>query len=94
MDSVNFEKLCNNIRLYIQNEKPITMEPVVTNGELNSLDLRHFGWNIGTRLGYKGDSKAYFIKKCIPRRTKTSVIIHTTTNSETRWQMLHQNQYT
>ena len=41
MDSVNFEKLCNNIRLYIQNEKPITMEPVVTNGELNSLDLRH-----------------------------------------------------
>lgn len=62
MDTINFEKLCNNIQLYIQNEKPVTMEPVVTNGELNSLDLRHFGWNIGTRLGYKGDSKAYFIK--------------------------------
>ena len=70
MDSVNFEKLCNNIRLYIQNEKPITMEPVVTNGELNSLDLRHFGWNIGTRLGYKGDSKAYFIKNVFQEELK------------------------
>ena len=62
MDSVNFEKLCNNIRLYIQNEKPITMEPVVTNGELNSLDLRHFGWNIGKAFGIKRIHTATFIK--------------------------------
>ena len=38
--------------------------------ELNSLDLRHFGWNIGTRLGYKGDSKAYFIKNVFQEELK------------------------
>lgn len=70
MDSVNFEKLCNNIQLYIQNERPTMLEPVTTNGELNSLDLRHFGWNIGTRLGYKGDSKAYFIKNVFQEELK------------------------
>lgn len=70
MNPANFEKLCNNIQLYIQDEKPIITEPVTTNGDLNSLDLRHFGWNIGTRLGYKGDSKAYFIKSVFQEELK------------------------
>lgn len=70
MNPINFEKLCNNIRLYIQDEKPIITEPVTTNGALNSLDLRHFGWNIGTRLGYKGDSKAFFIKSVFQEELK------------------------
>lgn len=59
------ELLCQNIRLYDIPES--VLSPIVTNGNLNSVDLRHYAWNIGERLGWSGQRRATFIKICFPK---------------------------
>ena len=58
------EMLCQNIKLYDIPESCIV--PVKTNGTLNTLDIRHYSWNIGERLGWSGQKRATFIKLCFP----------------------------
>ena len=58
------EILCQNIKLYDIPESCIV--PVKTNGTLNTLDIRHYSWNIGERLGWSGQKRATFIKLCFP----------------------------
>ena len=52
------EMLCQNIKLYDIPESCIV--PVKT------LDIRHYSWNIGERLGWSGQKRATFIKLCFP----------------------------
>ena len=52
------EILCQNIKLYDIPESCIV--PVKTNGTLNTLDIRHYSWNIGERLGWSGQKRAMF----------------------------------
>lgn len=59
------EILCQNIKLYEIPESCII--PVSTNGQLNTLDIRHYAWNIGERLGWSGQTRATFIKLCFPK---------------------------
>lgn len=59
------ELLCQNIRLFDIPES--VLSPVVTNGNLNSVDLRHYAWNIGERLGWSGQRRSTFIKICFPK---------------------------
>ena len=62
------EMLCQNIKLYDIPESCIV--PVKTNGTLNTLDIRHYSWNIGERLGWSGQKRATFIKLCFPTELK------------------------
>ena len=74
MDKECIGILCKNIELYAEEEYPNITETVITNGALRSIDLRHFGWNIGRRLNYSGRSKATFIKKIFEQELKDSEI--------------------
>lgn len=47
-------------------EKGFILTPVVTDGRLSSLDLRHLIWNIGKRLSWTGHQCATFVKVCFP----------------------------
>lgn len=65
VSSDNIELLCQNIRLYDIPES--VLSPIVTNCNLNSVDLRHYAWNIGERLGWSEQRRATFIKICFPK---------------------------
>lgn len=47
-----------------------TPTPIITDGRLSTLDLRHFVWNIGKRLGWSGEQCASFIKFSFPVEMK------------------------
>lgn len=63
------ETLCQNIKLYEIPESCINS--VLTNGQLNTLDIRHYAWNIGERLGWSGQTRATFIKLCFLKNLMT-----------------------
>lgn len=62
-------KLCNEILMWTQNpnHKPCS---VALKFKVSTLDLRHFVWNIGERLGkdngYDGSCRAVFVKRMFP----------------------------
>ena len=61
----NIEFLCANIEGWTKS-KAITLKPLDVSTVLSSLDLRHFAWNIGERLGWSGQQRAQFIKQTFP----------------------------
>ena len=65
MTDDNLEILNQNIKLYEVPDSCVI--PVCTNGQLNTLDIRHYAWNIGERLGWSGQKRAAFIKHCFPQ---------------------------
>lgn len=62
-------KLCNEIRKWAD-DYTYTSVPIRLKQRLTTLDLRHFVWNIGERLGtkngYNGYARADFIKAMFP----------------------------
>lgn len=62
-------KLCNEIRKWAD-DYTYTPVPIRLKQRLTTLDLRHFVWNIGERLGtkngYNGYARADFIKAMFP----------------------------
>ena len=62
----NIEFLCANIEGWTKS-KGITLKPLDVSTVLSSLDLRHFAWNIGERLGWTGQQRAQFIKLTFPQ---------------------------
>lgn len=60
----NLELLCQSIRLH--DVPKSVLAPVCTDGRLSSVDLRHYGWNVGERLGWDGQQRAVFLKLCFP----------------------------
>lgn len=103
MSDEYLEILCQNIKLYDIPESCIV--PVKTNGTLNTLDIRHYAWNIGERLDWSGQKRATFIKLCFPnelqgvevesiRRTlrqKGKSVIEIDVPEYTNYQFHHQN---
>ena len=62
-------KLIQNIDKW-DNTKGYILLPVITDGRLSTLDLRHMIWNVGKRLGWNGNKCATFIKVCFPIELK------------------------
>jgi hypothetical protein len=60
MTDDNLEILNQNIKLYEVPDSCVI--PVCTNGQLNTLDIRHYAWNIGERLGWSGQQQ--WLKAC------------------------------
>ena len=60
----SLDLLSQNIKLF---EVPgSSLTAIETNGSLSTLDIKHYGWNIGERLGWSGQQRATFIKLCFP----------------------------
>ena len=68
-DSEELENLCEEVRHWSE-EYTYSPIPVRLKQRLTTLDLRHFVWNIGERLGtkngYNGYARADFIKAMFP----------------------------
>ena len=57
-DDKELEKLCDEIRKWADNPK-YTPAAIRLNRQLTTLDIRHFIWNIGERIGDKKDYTGY-----------------------------------
>lgn len=52
------------------NDRNGELPSVTLLGHLTSVDLRHYGWNIGERLGWTGQEKALFLKQTFAEELK------------------------
>ena len=63
MSEAELDRLCGYITKYSLGETPREVSPVSVDSALKSIDLMHFGWNIGKALGKKRIHIASFIKR-------------------------------
>lgn len=57
------ERLCGYITEYSLGDTPCEVSPVSVDSALKSIDLMHFGWNIGKAFGKRRIHTATFIKR-------------------------------
>ena len=62
MSEVELDRLCSYITEYGFGDTPREISPVSVDSALKSIDLMHFGWNIGKAFGKKRIHTATFIK--------------------------------
>ena len=62
MSEAELNRLCGYITEYSLGDTPREVSPVKVDSELKSIDLMHFGWNIGKAFGKKRIHTATFIK--------------------------------
>lgn len=62
MSEAELDRLCGYITEYSLGDPP-KVSPVSVDSELKSIDLMHFGWNIGKAFGKKRIHTATFIKR-------------------------------
>ena len=63
MNEVELDRLCGYITEYSLGDTPCEVSPVSVDSALKSIDLMHFGWNIGKAFGKKRIHTATFIKR-------------------------------
>ena len=62
MSETELDRLCGYITEYSLGDTPREVSPVSVDSALKSIDLMHFGWNIGKAFGKKRIHTATFIK--------------------------------
>ena len=62
MSEAELNRLCGYITEYSLGDTPCEVSPVKVDSTLKSIDLMHFGWNIGKAFGKKRIHTATFIK--------------------------------
>jgi len=62
MSEADLDSLCGYITEYSLGDTPREVSPVSVDSALKSIDLMHFGWNIGKAFGKKRIHTATFIK--------------------------------
>ena len=62
MSEAELDRLCGYITEYSLGDTPCEVSPVSVDSTLKSIDLMHFGWNIGKAFGKKRIHTATFIK--------------------------------
>ena len=62
MSEAELDRLCGYITEYSLGDTPREVSPVSLDSALKSIDLMHFGWNIGKAFGKKRIHTATFIK--------------------------------
>ena len=62
MSEADLDRLCSYITEYSLGDTPCEVSPVSVDSALKSIDLMHFGWNIGKAFGKKRIHTATFIK--------------------------------
>ena len=63
MSEAELDRLCGYVTEYGLGETPREVSPVSVDSALKSIDLMHFGWNIGKAFGKKRIHTATFIKR-------------------------------
>ncbi|MEE0947669.1 MAG: mobilization protein [Bacteroidales bacterium] len=63
MSEAELDRLCSYITEYSLGDTPCEVSPVSVDSALKSIDLMHFGWNIGKAFGKKRIHTATFIKR-------------------------------
>ena len=63
MSEEELNRLCGYITEYSLGDTPCEVSPVSVDSTLKSIDLMHFGWNIGKAFGKKRIHTATFIKR-------------------------------
>ncbi|WP_418697719.1 hypothetical protein [Bacteroides sp.] len=66
MEEANIKQLCEHIRFFqfaTEKECEQINTPVIVDTKLKSIDLMHFGWNIGNQFKKSGIETATFIKQ-------------------------------
>ena len=63
MNEVELDRLCGYITEYSLGDTPCEVSPVSVDSALKSIDLMHFGWNVGKAFGKKRIHTATFIKR-------------------------------
>ena len=63
MSEADLDRLCGYITEYSLGDTPCKVSPVSIDSALKSIDLMHFGWNIGKAFGKKRIHTATFIKR-------------------------------
>ena len=63
MSEEELDRLCSYITEYSLGDTPREVSPVKVDSALKSIDLMHFGWNIGKAFGKKRIHTATFIKR-------------------------------
>ena len=63
MSEAELDRLCSYITEYSLGDIPREVSPVSVDSALKSIDLMHFGWNIGKAFGKKRIHTATFIKR-------------------------------
>ena len=62
MSEADLDRLCGYITEYSLGDTPYEVSPVSVDSTLKSIDLMHFGWNIGKAFGKRRIHTATFIK--------------------------------
>ena len=63
MSEAELDRLCGYITEYSLGDTPREVSPVSVDSALRSIDLMHFGWNIGKAFGKRRIHTATFIKR-------------------------------
>ena len=63
MSEAELDRLCGYITEYCLGDTPREVSPLSVDSALKSIDLMHFGWNIGKAFGKKRIHTAIFIKR-------------------------------
>ena len=63
MSEAELDRLCGYITEYSLGDTPREVSPVSVDSTLKSIDLMHFGWNIGKAFGKRRIHTATFIKR-------------------------------
>ena len=63
MSEADLDRLCGYITEYSLGDTPCKVSPVSIDSALKSIDLMHFGWNIGKAFGKRRIHTATFIKR-------------------------------
>ena len=63
MSEAELDRLCDYITEYSLGDTPREVSPVSVDSALKSIDLMHFGWNIGKAFGKRRIHTATFIKR-------------------------------
>lgn len=66
LDETALNRLCGYVTEYYLSDSLPKVEPIKVDSQLKTIDIMHFGWNIGKAFGKPRLQTATFIKKVLP----------------------------
>lgn len=74
LDEVGLNRLCGYVAEYYLSDSLPKVEPIKVDSQLKSIDIMHFGWNIGKAFGKPRLQTATFIKKVFTHTLRDSEV--------------------
>lgn len=74
LDEAALNRLCGYVTEYYLSDTLLKVEPIKVDSQLKTIDIMHFGWNIGKALGKPRLQTATFIKRVFAHTLRDSEI--------------------